>query len=316
MISGKVIVLDIGHRYIHLAEGKTNKKQIEVSKYAQVDTPDGCFKEGAITDSASLATAISAAVRIIVRDFVLPVVKAEEYRTMVELEMEQYVPNLVTDFALGFVMQPDALAEADGQARVKAYAMPKLLVADYNNLAKSAGLKPQAIDVQFNASEKLIKSNFFKNGSPQAGEDNVMAFIDFGHTFTSLNIFAAGGSVYNRLIQTGSGSLWSDIAVDQEISIDGFQKHLSSHVTKLLAEIQTNIQFFVGRNQENRPKIFYIYGGFSKLSGLADQISKTFNVPVVYLNQLSSFTDKAAQAGQQADYVQFVNVLGGFIRKE
>ncbi len=30
MISGKVLSLDIGHRYMHIAEGKTSKKQIDI----------------------------------------------------------------------------------------------------------------------------------------------------------------------------------------------------------------------------------------------------------------------------------------------
>lgn len=352
MISGKVLSLDIGHRYMHIAEGKTSKKQIDISKYAIVDTPESSIKDGAIIDSLALRSAIESALKnnhfksdrvvlsikspqIIVRDFVLPMVKPEEYRSMVQLEMEQFVPNLATDYVLGFVFQQKPTNIPNDTIPVKAYAMPKRLIADYSEVLKGAGLKPLVIDAHSNTAEKLARKVFYPNGYEKSNNNwRSAVLVDFGYEYTDLNIIREGKSVFNRSISTGCGVLWSEIARNNNFPIkqaeaivasdtdlrtvnsDKVQEAVRAYVTKLIGEIQTNLQFYIGRNQENKPDVIYIYGGFSRLKGLPELMSSILNVSVMHLEDISIIGTKIANQEKPMDYIQFINVLGAFIRND
>lgn len=352
MISGKVLSIDIGHRYIHIAEGKRGKKQIDISKHKIIDTPESSVKDGSIVDALALKTVLGSAVKsnhfksdrvvisikspqVIVRDFSLPVVKPEEYASMVQLEMEQYVPNIATDYILGFVLQRTITNTPAAMIPVKAYAMPKKLVSEYTDVLKSIGLKPVVVDVHSNTVEKLVKNNFYPNGNviPSVSWKSA-AFVDFGYEYTEINIIREGRSVFNRSISTGCGKLWEEIArnsnftlrqaeaavaknVDmRESNTDKIHETVKTYLNKLVNEIQTNIQFYVGRNQDNKPDMMYIYGGFSKLKGLSELMSNALNSSVVHFEDLSYISTKTVDQENPMDYTQFVNVLGAFIRND
>jgi type IV pilus assembly protein PilM len=352
VISGKLLALDIGHRYIHIAEGKMGKKQMDISNYAVIDTPESSVKEGMIVDSLVLKKTIESVLKtnhfkndravisikspqIIVKDFILPLVKQEEYRSMVQLEMEQYVPNLATDYTFGFVLQDNPANMPGEMLMVKAYAMPKRLIAEYSEVLKGAGLKPLVIDSHTNTTEKLARRIFFPDGSGSSNEKwRTAGLIDFGYEFTDLNIIRGGKSVFNRLISTGCGKLWSDIARKNNLSLtqaeavvsketdlrtvddDRIQEAVRAYANRLLGEIQTNIQFYIGRNQENKPDVLYIYGGFSRLKGFAELISSTLDLPVKYLDDIPIISKRIANQEKPMDYAQFINAFGAFIRND
>lgn len=352
MISGKVLSLDIGHRYIHIAEGKTSKKQIDISKYAIVDTPVDSIEDGMIIDSLALKAALESAIKknnfksdrvvlsikspqVIVRDFVLPIVKVEEYRSMVQIEMEQYVPNLATDYVLGFVFQQKLTAVNGNTVSVKAYAMPNKLVSDYSGVLKNIGLKPIVIDAHSNTAEKVAKKVFYPNGYEESVVNwRSAVLVDFGYEYTDLNIIREGKSVFNRSISTGCSMLWAEIARNNDFPIRQAEEIVASdvdlrivnsekiqdtvrvYITKLIGEIQTNLQFYIGRNQENKPDAMYIYGGFSRLKGLPELLSSSLNVPVMQLEDFSFVGTKIANQEKPMDGVQFVNVLGAFLRND
>lgn len=352
LISGKVLAIDIGSRSIKLVEGKFRNNQLSVDNCSMTDTMEGAVREGAIIDKLVLKENLKQAVRknklstdkaiitiknqlVISRDISLPPVPDAELRSMIALEMEQFVPNLATEYVLGFYLLEQNAIDTN-QNRFRAVAMPKSIINDYSSIIKEVGLKPVVVDVHANAIAKLVEMNYIRSDSGQSAVStwNTAAFIDLGYDQTEINIFSAGKPAFTRLLSFGSRQLLADIAREQALSIpkaeeflikkadlhhsdgDQIMSMIRTYANRWINEIQTNVQFFVGRSQERRPEAYYIYGGFAGLKGLTDLISSTANVPVRYMDNFPAVNLQKNTQGQSVDLALYANSLGAIIRKE
>lgn len=351
MISGKVLAIDIGSRRIKLVEGRFKNNQLSVFSCSMTDTLEGAVKEGSIVDKLVLKENLKQAISknklstdkvivtiknqlVISRDISLPSVPDTELRSMLVLEMEQFVPNLATEYVLGFTLL-EQNAQDNNQNKFRAVAMPKAVVNEYTSIIKEVGLKPVVIDVHANTISKLVDLNYIKSNANQSAVStwNTAAFIDLGYDQTEINIFSGGQPAFTRLLSFGSRQLLADLAREKSITIHNAEQYLiekanlhqsdddklmnliRAYANKWINEIQTNVQFFVGRSQERRPEAFYIYGGFAGLKGLTDLMSSTANLPVRYLDNFSAVSLQKNMQEQSVDLALYANALGAIIRK-
>ncbi|MEA4890472.1 MAG: type IV pilus assembly protein PilM [Clostridiaceae bacterium] len=358
LLSGKILAIDMGSRNIHLVEGRSRGGAIEVDRCLLVVTPEGSIRDGSIIDKASVRECLHQAIKqnhftadravltvksplVIARDVVLPVVNKDELDSMIQLEMEQYVPNLVTEYVTGFTLlnpgtDKNAAVQGGSQMKFHVVAMPKTLINSYLELLREAGLKPVIMDVHSNALAKLVDRNFIRNGQNVNSMTSwqTAAFLDLGYDQTEVNIISQGSLVFSRLIAFGSRQICAELAKQWNITLsqteqrlandldltksngDHAQDTIRSFTNRWLTEIQTNIQFYTGRSQENKPEAFYIYGGFARLRGLADLMNGAYNVPIRYMNDLPAVKMVSRENSPDQDIGQFINALGAIIRNE
>src|SRR5665647_2685921 len=167
MLTGKVLSLDIGNRNMHLVQGRTRGNTADLEICQQVPTPEGAIKDGVIADASALRDALRSLVKssrttadraiisikstnIINREITVPMVKPEELQQLVIFEMEQYVPNISNDYAMGFVISEKTNAGGGEQYKLRVSAAPRTMVSAYAELLRSIGLKPTIMDTPAN----------------------------------------------------------------------------------------------------------------------------------------------------------------------
>lgn len=353
LISGKVLAIDIGSRNTRLVEGRFTGNRVDLYQRIVIPTPEGSVKNGSINDPPSVQENLRQALRlhkissdkviltiknpnVISRDVVLPTVQKGELGTMIQLEMEQYVPSLVTDYVLGFTILEQQETKSGIQAKYRAVAVPKQLIQSYTTVLRDAGLKPVVIDVHANAISKLIDRNYIqsKQLNSLSSPWQTAVFIDLGYDQTEVIIVNNGIVAFTRLIPFGSRQICSDLSRQQSISLIRAEEMLSKDIdlqkpdnspaqelvrafaNRWINEVQITVQFYAGRSLEIQPEAMYIYGGFARLKGMTELMSRSFSVPVHYFDQFPVVRLPGKNSESSDDLGQYANVIGALIRNE
>lgn len=366
MLTGKVLSLDIGNRNMHLIQGRSRGNMADLEISAQARTPDGAVRDGTILDSSALTKALRDLVKsshanadraiisikstnIINREITVPVVKLEELRQLVVFEMEQYVPNINNDYALGFVISDRITAGGGEQYKLRVSAAPRAMVASYSDLLKSVSLKPVIMDTPANALAKLVARNRKLAASVPALVDGVpveadspwkwtnAAFIDMGYELTEVNIFTGDKPVFSRLIQVGSRQMDAELITALQVdpinlderkskanldisktedTEDEFNEIVSAHVSRWTAELQTILQFYSGRSSDAKPEVFYLYGGNAGIGGLTSYMSRVLATPVLRIQSLPSLRRVSIRRSETGDIGPFLGASAAIFRNE
>lgn len=366
MLTGKVISLDIGNRNMHLVQGRSRGNTAELEICAQARTPDGAFRDGQIADLPLLTKALRDLVKtsratadravicikstaIINREITVPMVKPEELQQLVTFEMEQYVPNIANDYAMGFVISDRTAAGGGEQYKLRVSAAPRALVASWNELLKGAGLKPAVMDTPANALAKLVtRTRKLVTGTPPQDGTRVVdaggpwtwstaAFIDFGYELTAIDIFAGDKPAFSRLMQAGSRQMDAELITALQIdparlderkaaaNLEGtggvdsdadFNEVVRAHIARWTSEIQTILQFYTGRASEARPDVYYLYGGNAGIGGLCPYMSRVLGAPVLRIETLPSLRRTAVRRSESADIGPYIGAGAALFRNE
>ena len=351
MLTGRVLSLDIGNRNMHLVQGRARGNMAELDLCIQMATPEGSVRDGAIVDAAVLRDALRDLVKtsrstadraiitikstnIINREITVPVVKPEEMQQLVRFEMEQYVPNIGNDYAMGFVISDKIAGNGAEQLRLRVSAAPRSMVNAYADLLRAANLKPTVMDTPANTLVKLVARNR-KSATDWTWTNAV--FIDMGYELTEINIFQGERPVFSRLIQFGSRQMDAELLGALQIEAAQLDKRkaaadlsrtdmtgadadlneiVRAGMARWTGEIQTILQFYAGRTAELRPEIFYLYGGNAGIGGLTDFMGRVLNTPVQHIQSLPALKYVSAKKDEPADIGPFLSAGAAIFRNE
>lgn len=245
-----VLSIDIGNKNIKFVTGKAQGNSVLVNKAFMVPTPLYSFNDGKISDMEALKSAISQEIKaqgiktkkvvftfesssVISREIILPLVKEEELSIMVNYEIEQYFPIVVSDYIVNYKVLESFQEDDLNKARILVAALPKGMGEEYLTLIRELKLTPVALDINSNAISKLFYSNTLVNFENSSLEKTV-AIIDIGHRFINVSIIKNGTVQFSRLISNGGKEIDMNIANSFNLSfeqaeskkINGFRIHL------------------------------------------------------------------------------------------
>jgi type IV pilus assembly protein PilM len=354
MFKKKFLSIDTGSQNIKIAYGKYNKNKIYIDKLIMTETPLHCIEDGNITDKIKLAEAINeiltiSAIKtkdvifttnstdIISREVLVPDVEEEELDTVVQFEIQQYLPIIMEDY----IVQYNVLEHIEDQSsegivkKLNALTVtyPKRMAEQYLKLAEELQLKPEALDVNFNAVSKLFKNNFDINGEIFIKEQTT-AVIDMGAEKININIFCDGKMVFNRIISSGGNVIDRNLARSFDINLDEAEKRKKefcdllgekgiAHMEELNAvirettdswidEIGRVLQFYNNKKVGNKIDRIFIHGGTSRLKGLAGYMENMINIQVSNINSMSNVVLGKDLVKESMDC--FLNGIGALIR--
>lgn len=348
-----MVSIDLGSQNIHLVCGRYNKGKIEVGKAVLMPLPEGIFRDGKIEDFKTLKESIKSTISgskikcrntvltiqstsVITRDLTLPTVKHEELDNMVKYEIEQYLPIVATEYIIEYTLIEELVENGVKQSKIQVAAMPKNMVENYLNLVKETGLKPVALDIHSNAVAKLFSIPMSINQDTYS-LDRTIAFVDMGYRSIIIHILAKGKPAFSRIITLGAREIDSEISISCNLTLeqaeakkikearldqrsyevdldDGFQDIVRSKIDIWLSEIQKIFQYYISRSTGNRIDGIYLFGGSSKLNGLARYVEQALNIRTLKIERLSLIkTGKDVENFNHGDYI---NALGGLIRYE
>lgn len=337
----QVVAIDIGANSIKLVEGKFEKNILKIDKLMKVETPEGSFIDGKIINEDIIADAINIAMgisnikaknvifttnssTIINREIIIPQVTKEEMETVIKYEIQQYLPINLDDYILQYLIIDEVLVDGSKKLKVNVTSFPEKMAYSYYEVINKLGLNPIALDVNYNAINKLVNYLNEKN----TNEDGSVAFVDMGATSINISIFKNEKLTFTRMIRVGGDIIDKNIKDELDISIkatesmkikdsnlldaeDNLNIAVKNSVDELLEEVERIIKFYNNKLSEEINKI-YIYGGTSKLNNLVAYINEKSEMNVEILDLSKDI--KYSEDTEDEDIEEYLNAIGSIIR--
>lgn len=351
MFRKKLVTLDIGTKNIKVLIGKYQKNKVYIDRAIMVDTPLHTIEDGTIVDKLRLSDELrnilginsvktketnctTNSTSIINRELIIPKAEDSELETMVKFEVQQYLPIIMDDYIIQHkvleTIEDENLVE---KLRVLVVVYPKHMAEGYLDMLKEADLKPNVLDVNFNAINRLFVDGVEVNGEKYDINDTI-AVIDMGAENLSINIFSNGQMDFSRMTTSGGSSIDKHIAREHDTTLaeaekikkqycdlldennienlEGLNSIVKEEVNSWIEEINRIIQFYRNKKLGNRVAKIFIYGGSSRLNGIEKYMMRTLNIPVIKIRTMSNIVLGKDVDKDQLDFC--LNAIGAIIR--
>lgn len=266
MFQRNIFSLDIGSQNTKIVIGKHQKNKLYIDRAIIVDTPLHCIEDGNIVDKLRLsqeikntlginsiktrdATCTTNSTTIINREITIPKAEDSELETMVNFEIQQYLPIIMEDYLIQYkvleTIQDDNFENSLNKLKVLVVVYPKHMAEGYFETLKAADLKPSVLDVNFNSINKLLKNDIEINGEKHTinkqltpidisghsigpiNKDSInetVAFIDMGAENLSVNIYSNGQMNFSRMTTSGGNIIDKNIAREYDTTLEDAEK--------------------------------------------------------------------------------------------
>ncbi|NFG23729.1 pilus assembly protein PilM [Clostridium botulinum] len=343
----KVVAFDIGSTNIKIAEGTYYKGILSIEKLIDIPTPaesiiDGNIekkellvsilqkglndnginaKEGICTNNSSL---------IINREILIPDVKDEELDTVVRYEIQQYLPINLDDYVLQMTKIGEEFSDEGKKLEIRAIAYPEKMAKGYYDLLMDLNLKPFALDVNYNALNKLLNHIEVINNRKLNIEESFV-FIDMGSSSLDVNIYNNGVLKFTRIIKAGGKYLDEILYENMNIPIEEIGKFKSHDIDlkeeelkfqnqiiidtldEWIDKIEKIIQFYKSKNFDDDINKIFIYGRTSRIKNLEQYITSKIGIETIKIRNIPEIiNDSNIEVDENID--NFINVIGSLIR--
>lgn len=352
LFTKEVISMDIGTKYIKIVTGKEQNSSIIVNNAFKLDTPSNSIKDGNILDFNSIKSLISSKIMrekirakraivtiqsssIIKRELVLPKVNEEELNSIVNFEIEQYLPIMLNDYLIDYKILDEFEEDNVKKARILVVIAPKALVEGYLKLIKELNLRPYVLDINSNAISKLFSSKLIIN-SENYSLDKTVAVIDLGSDYINVNIISKGILSFSRLINYGGNDLDISIANSFNLNLTEAEKRKIETInlqenemditsTQILNNIARNtidiwieeidkiFNYYTSRSSGNKIDCIYLYGGSSNIVGIEEYFTKKLNLTTRKITDINFIKIKKEIADIEISI--FLNSISAVIRR-
>jgi type IV pilus assembly protein PilM len=232
---------------------------------------------------------------VIVKNIVVPQMSEEELRESFSWHAEEHIPFDIADVNLDYHIT----GNSDDALSVLLAACKSDKIANVKQAIQLAGKQPVVIDVDSFALQNCYEVNY----RPTPGE--VVALLNIGASTMNINILngtrsvfardaSVGGSQYTSLLQKEMGLTFEQAeALKRGMPVpDGAEardiRPIIEAVSDILAlEIQKTMDFYRATAEEGESAAIQkilISGGGSKLPGLAQYLTRRFEIPVEFFD--------------------------------
>jgi type IV pilus assembly protein PilM len=315
MLFGKkkgVAGLDVGSSSVKVVELDGKMNNLSLVSLGFENLPDDTIVDGQIMELNTVSEVIQRACdnyqiksnqvvtgvsghSVIIKNIVLPPMSREELEESIDWHAEEHIPYDLADVNLDYHIT----AETPDSTQVLIAACKRERVDSLKQAIQLSGRQPVAIDVDTFALQNCYEINY------QPDPSQVVTLLNIGASTMNVNIVQGKNSLFTRDITIG-GSQFTDIlqknlglsfqqaeALKRGVvdAADGVEEKaiepLMNNVTEMVAlEIQKTFDFYRATtdNESLAVRKILISGGGSKLSGLAEELSKRLELPVEVLD--------------------------------
>ncbi len=257
----KVVAFDIGSTNIKIAEGTYYKGILSIEKLIDIPTPAESIIDGNIEKKELLVSILQKALNdnginakegictnnsslIINREILIPDVKDEELDTVVRYEIQQYLPINLDDYVLQMTKIGEEFSDEGKKLEIRAIAYPEKMAKGYYDLLMDLNLKPFALDVNYNALNKLLNHIEVINNCKLNIEESFV-FIDMGSSSLDVNIYNNGVLKFTRIIKAGGKYLDEILYENMNIPIEEIEKFKSHDIDLKEEELEFQNQIII-----------------------------------------------------------------------
>ena len=223
-----VLALDIGTRFIKVAEMRLARGMVSLVNVAVSPTPPGVVDSNQILDPVGLGRAIKSLIAankfrtrkvvlsvsgqssVVVRPIDLPKMSLKELTDTMRFEVERHIPFTADEVVMDYapIIDPDDLPEEETNMKVLLAVAQEELIKSYLKVITVAGLQPAALDVEILASMRALIDIHQRTGQL----DNTMALVSIGAVSTDISIVNQGNLIFTRSVPIAGDSLTEAIA--------------------------------------------------------------------------------------------------------
>ncbi|MBN1049963.1 pilus assembly protein PilM [Clostridium botulinum] len=343
----KVVAFDIGSTNIKIAEGTYYKGILSIEKLIDIPTPVEAIIDGNIEKKELLVSILQKALNenginakegictnnsslIINREILIPDVKDEELDTVVRYEIQQYLPINLDDYVLQMTKIGEEFSDEGKKLEIRAIAYPEKMAKGYYDLLMDLNLKPFALDVNYNALNKLLNHIEVINNCKLNIEESFV-FIDMGSSSLDVNIYNNGVLKFTRIIKAGGKYLDEILYENMNIPIEEIEKFKSHDIDlkeeelefqnqiiidtldEWIDKIEKIIQFYKSKNFDDDINKIFIYGRTSRIKNLEQYITSKIGIETIKIRNIPEIiNDSNIEVDENID--NFINVIGSLIR--
>lgn len=344
LINKRVISLDIGTQNIKVVVGKCIRNKIIIEKAFMFKSSVNESNEESLKNLTVLPKEIETflinnnikvknanctgnSTTIINREIIVPYANEDELETLVKFELQHYLPINMDDFIVQFSILEKVVVDGIEKLKILGVIYPIKLIKNYMELLKNAKLKPNALDVNYNAIKKLISHGDIISEN-ESGE--TIAVIDMGAESLEANIYTNHKLVFARMIKSGGKEIDLKIAEIfgmsvikaetqkiKQCDLMNYEKSkmaglIRDEVEEWMEELGRIIQFYKNKKVGNDVSKIFIHGGSSRLKGLEEYMGAKFRTPVKKINKLNNVVFNKDVDSEDVD--QYLNAIGAIIR--
>lgn len=310
--TNKVLSIDITNESITIIElTVSQKKQTNIHNVLIFETPEDAYEDGIIKDADRMASAIReqlssrgisnknaifvlSSAKIVNREVVVPFVKPNKIRGIINANSSEYFPVNIEDYVVSHsVLETVVDAENNKQIRVLAVAAPTQMVKSYYELAGLAGLNVVSVDYIGNAMLQLIKTQTSANATTMV--------IQLGSESTVLNIVQGDNLLLQRTVPYGTNSVVNVIMDekgvdattamtllqnDRLITVDFDDNEATGAFRYLINNIGRVMDYYASKNPEKPIDDVFLTGDGALIKGIDGLFKIQLNVNTRIMDSL------------------------------
>lgn len=245
-------------------------------------------------DASQVITGVSGH-SVIIKNIVLPPMSREELEESIDWHAEEHIPYDLSDVSLDY----QVTVENSEATQVLIAAVKRERIDNIKQAIQLSGRQPVVIDVDTFALQNCYEVNY------QPDDSQVVTLLNIGASTMNVNLVQGTRSLFSRDITIG-GSQFTDVlqrnlglsfqqaeavkrgVVDESVEVEEKAiEPLINDVTEMVAmEIQKTFDFYRATTEDTEVVVqkILISGGGSKLSGLAEELSRRLELPVEVLD--------------------------------
>ncbi len=322
--------IDIGSHTIKVAQVALTRQGYQLVRAGSTPTPSGAVKQGVVVDRIQVAESIFTLLQtlgirttlaisavagptVVVRQVKVPAMPENQLRKSIQWEARNYIPTTVEDSMLEFQILGTSAVDGTPQMDVMMVAAPRDMVESRIAALEQAGLEPLALELEPFA---LMRSAIDMVSTPGQQQENI-ALVEIGHTFTHITIVSAGTFVLTRSVTVAGESFTqaimsalsvsaeeaeeikenqtaavTDVAMRARLSPTGQDASLAlePQIEELVREVRRSFAFFDyqkgsdgNRNASGISRVI-LTGGSAKLPGLITLLQDNLGLPIEIFN--------------------------------
>jgi type IV pilus assembly protein PilM len=302
------IGLDIGSRYLKLAQLNAGREGYELSMFSMLPLERDVISDGLVQNKSKLVSTIksllsqagvkksdaviglSGQAAIITKVIKVPQITEEELGLNIKYEAEQYIPFDIKDVSIDFEVLGTA-RDDEGMMDVMLVAVKKNVMSDYVDAVQQAGLTTVVVDIDCFAVGNVYELNY------GISDRKTAALVNIGACKTNISIIKNGQTVFTR--DTAVGSNAHTDAIERTLNVtkekaeliklgeraDGVRPEVVAEIMgktsdEIYAEIYRSFEYYRSSSGEEDIGSIVLSGGASLISGFANLMSERLGIQV------------------------------------
>jgi len=339
----RVIGLDVGTTHVRAAEvefrggGPARTAQPSVVRYGEVALPPGAVRDGEVTETSTVATALRQLwsqarfshkdvvvgvgnQRVVVRDLDLPAMSLPQIRASLPFQVQDMLPVAIDDAILDYVPTGSFTGEHGPMTRGLLVAATKDTVHANIAAVESAGLRPSMVDLGAFALARLMARGELLG--------RTVGLVDIGARITTVVVVADGAPRLVRLLPSGGQDVTEAVAGALGISateaevrkreigigyavpfeLNAAAEAIRTVTAALVEAVRNTFVYYASGAPGAAAELIVLTGGGSQLPGLGQYLSSASRLPVT-LGQPLSGLRVAGGSGIQQQHVDNQHTL-------